>query len=81
MGLDTVTSSQDLKINWQFADDDTRLTTIDYPRSDLTAADVNSFKDFVVAKKIFVGDKAGADVVGVKSAKIRYATETKLDIG
>lgn len=77
---DTVVSSEDLKINWLFSDSDTRMTTIDFPRSDLIADDILEFKDYVVAHNIIVGDKQRAAVVGVKSAKIIYRTETKLDI-
>lgn len=77
---DTVTSSADLKFNWQFADGDTRLVTLPNPKSDLTATEVQAVIDSAVADGILIGDKAGAALAGVVQVYTENTTKTKLDL-
>lgn len=77
---DTVKSSADLKFNWQFADGDTRITTLPNPKSDLTQEQAQAVIDNAVAKKILIGDKAGAELTGVVQVYTENTTKTNLDL-
>ena len=72
---DTIKSSSELKITWEFADGDTRVTTVKNPRSDLTLADLRAFESATVSSQVIIGDKTGAAVTKIKSA----ATTDKTD--
>lgn len=77
---DTVTSSRELKLEYLFEDDDTRTTSLPYPKANLTATDINSTSAVLAATNAFVGDKNNADFVKIKSAKIVEQTRVKLDL-
>lgn len=77
---DTVTSSADLKFNWQFADGDTRLMSAVNPKSDLDAETVQAVIDNAVTKGLLIGDKAGANLAGVVQVYTETTTKTKLDL-
>lgn len=77
---DTVTSSANLKINWQFADGDTRMTTAPNPKNDLTAQQVQAVIDNAVTNGLLVGDKAGAALSGVVQVYTENQTKTKIDL-
>lgn len=77
--MDTVKSSTELSINWQFADDDTRTITIANPRSDLSAEDIGAFEADTVSKGILIGDKTSAALTGIKVAKRIDKTDYALD--
>lgn len=77
---DTVTSSANLKINWQFADGDTRMATAPNPKNDLTAQQVQAIIDNAVTNGLLVGDKAGAALSGVVQVYTENQTKTKIDL-
>lgn len=77
---DTVKSSSELKITWQFEDGDTRNQTIKDPRNDLTAADLNSFATATKNNNVIIGDKTGAAVEGIISAVTTDKTDVTLDL-
>lgn len=78
--MDTVKSSSDLKIIWQFADEDTRTQTIPNPKSDLSLADLQAFETSAINSQVIIGDKTGAAVTGIKSAISIDSTNVILDI-
>lgn len=77
---DTIKSSNELKIEFGFADYDTRTVTLENPKNNLAKADIKGLETLAVNTKPIIGDKGGADVVGINRAKIYEKTETKLDL-
>lgn len=80
---DTLTSSNDLKMTWQFDDGDTRIQTIANPRSDLTATDIKNYRDFMAGKSAIIGDKTGAALsltVPMKEAYVEEKTKLAMEI-
>lgn len=74
---DTVTSSREGKLVVSFYDSDDRTITIDNPRTDLTATDINNLVTLMSATQPIIGDKTGASVVGAESFKI-YEKEVRI---
>lgn len=77
---DTVTSSREGKLLVKFYDGDTRTLTLDNPKSNLTATNVNNLVTFMTTNQPIIGDKAGASVTGAESFKIIEKTDVKLDL-
>lgn len=77
---DTVSSSREGKLVISFYDSDDRTVTIDNPKSNLTAAQINAFVETMKTDQPVIGDRSGASVVGASSFKIVEKTETKLDL-
>lgn len=77
---DTVKSSNELKLEFGFYDNDTRTVTLENPRNDLTKADILDVANFAKSTNPIIGDKGGAHVVGINSAKIFEKTVTQLDL-
>lgn len=59
-----------------FADGDDRTFTVDNPKATVTAAQIQAVSDYAVNNNILIGDKAGANFTGIKSAK-KIAQMTK----
>lgn len=78
--MDTITSSSELKIQWEFTDGDTRVQSIKYPRYDLTDTEITSFATTTKNAKILIGDKTSAPLMGVQTAYILEKTTVSLDI-
>lgn len=77
---DTITSSQELKLNYKFADDDTRLTTLPNPKSDLVATDIEAVAATLYETQAFVGDKDNGAFATITSAAIVQKRTTKFDL-
>lgn len=77
---DTIKSVNELSYVWNFYDGDTRTEKLLNPRADITAADIKAVAATAVAKAAVIGDKAGAAVVGIKSATKHQVTRTYLDL-
>ncbi len=77
---DTVKSSNDLKMEFGFYDGDTRTVTLENPRPDLTAADIKAVGTLAKNTNPIIGDKGGARVVGINTAKIFEKTDYNLDL-
>ena len=77
---DKITSSNELKMVFSFYDNDTRTVSIENPRSDLTAADIKEVGTLAKNTNPIIGDKGGAHVVGISSAKVVEKTNIKLDL-
>lgn len=77
---DTISSGRDLKLDYSFADGDTRMTTIPNPRSNLTAANILTAASELKVTQAFVGDKNNGAFDTISSATIVEWTRTKLDL-
>ena len=77
---DKVTSSNELKMVFSFYDNDTRTVSIENPRPDLTAADILEVGTLAKNTNPIIGDKGGARVIGISSAKVVEKTRTQLDL-
>ena len=77
---DTVKTSRELKTEFGFYDNDTRTVTLENPRTDLTAADIKAVATLAANTQPIIGDKGGARVVGINSAKIVEKTVVTLDL-
>ena len=77
---DTVTSSREGKLEVKFYDGDTRTITVDNPKSNLTAAQINAVVAQMKTDQPIIGDKTGASLVGANKFEIYEKTETKLDL-
>lgn len=59
-----------------FADGDDRTFTVDNPKATVSAAEIQAVSDYAANNNILIGDKAGANFTGIKSAK-KIAQMTK----
>ena len=77
---DTVKSSSELKLVYDFYDGDTRTMTLENPKSNLTSASIKAVATLAAATHPIIGDKGGAAVVGISNAKTISKTTTYLDL-
>lgn len=77
---DIVKEKNTLSLEMEFTDGDTRTINFDNPKDNLAASQINSLGSFMAENKLVVGDKAGADVMRFKTAKITRGTTTYLDL-
>ncbi len=77
---DTVTSSNELKLNYLFSDGDTRLTSLPNPLPNLTGTQINAVSSTLQATQAFVGDKNNAPFERIQTAKYVQQTRTILDL-
>lgn len=77
---DIVKQKNTLSLEMEFTDGDTRTITFDNPKSNLAAAEINSLGSYMADNKLVIGDKAGADVMRFKTAKITSGVTTYLDL-
>lgn len=77
---DTIKSSNELKLEAGFYDNDTRMITLDNPKSGLTKADITAVGTLAASTQPIIGDKGSAAFVKFNSAKILEKTVTQLDL-
>ena len=77
---DTVISSSKGNLLVEFYDGDNRTLTVDDPRSDLTAAEINAFVESMKTSQPLIGDKAGASITGASKFTIVDKVEVKFDL-
>ena len=77
---DKITTSEELQINWAFQDGDTRLVKLPNPKPNLTDSAIKAVADKFIQNQIIIGDKTGASLTGVVSAKIIEKTKTTVDL-
>ncbi len=77
---DTVTSSNELKLDYRFQDLDTRTTSIPNPKSNIDKTDIQTLAGVLVQTQAFVGDKNNAPFETITSAKIVEQTRLQLDL-
>lgn len=67
-----------LKMTAEFVDGDTRIISLDSPRSNITAADIDALDNLF--STCLLGDKTGADFYRIKYAAIVVDTRVELDL-
>ena len=85
---DKITYTEDLVLVGEFKDGDDRTLTIPDPRVDVDdsaamtayAAQIDALAANIKAKKILIGDKAGADFLRFKDARIVKKTVVNFDL-
>ena len=77
---DVTKQSTELKLDYLFVDEDTRLQKIKNPRDDLTGDDIAELNAWLQANNIVVGDKNGATFARIKTATRTTTTRTTLDL-
>jgi len=75
---DTVKYSRAIKLLAGFTDGDERTISLEDPRADITAADINALNS--LASGVIIGDKFGAPFQTFKDAGIQESTTVYLDI-
>lgn len=75
---DRTKHSNQLKLVVGFEDGDDRTISLENPKGDITAAQINALKPAVIAA--LQGDKAGATPTGWRDAKVVESTTVYLDI-
>ena len=77
---DTIKSGSELLIECVFQDGDTRTITLNNPRDDLSATDIENLETFMQTNNIIIGDRDGFDFRNIKRAVKRETTTTYLDL-
>lgn len=77
---DKITQSNELKLEMQFYDGDTRTIAVDNPKSSLTKEQIKAAGTTIKNANAFIGDKDGAAFVGFKTAKKQTKKITQLDL-
>lgn len=77
---DKVTVTSELKLVAKFKDGDTRTITVDNPKSDLTAAQINAVSAIAASSNPIIGDKGGAAFHEFDTAEITRKTKTDFDL-
>ena len=77
---DTIKSSNELKLEAGFYDNDTRTIAIENPKATLAKADIKALETLTVNTQPIIGDKGSAAFVKFNSAKILEKTTTQLDL-
>lgn len=77
---DTIKTASELKLEAYFQDNDTRVLTIDNPKANLTAAQINAVGATMKTTNAILGDKGGADVMGFRTAKKISTIRRELDL-
>lgn len=75
---DTTKTTRKLKVQASFDDGDTRIISLDNPRSGLTEADITALN--TLATPVLIGDKTGATFTGFIAARYSTVTEVTVDL-
>lgn len=78
--MDTTTNTTELKLDYLFVDEDTRVQKIKNPKDTLTKQDIEELNAWIQANNIIVGDKNGATFARIKKATRVTQTKTSLDL-
>ena len=77
---DVIKSTRILQLVGGFADQDTRTFTLDNPKANVTASEINALSSFMQANNILIGDKNGAAFSRINSAKLIEGSTVYLDL-
>ena len=77
---DITKQTSTLSIVAEFADDDTRIITIDNPVANVSASAINALGTAAKNGNILIGDKAGAAFTRFKSAKKKSTVIKNYDL-
>lgn len=77
---DLVSPFRNLKIEFRFVDDDTRIQTLKNPKANITTKQVAELNAFIQANNLIVGDKGGATFGKIAKVTSVEGTVTNLDL-
>ena len=77
---DTITSSRELKLVYYFTDGDTRTTSLQNPKTNLTSDNIVTAATVLKNTQAFIGDKASAAFETIKSAEVVETMRKQLDL-
>ena len=77
---DVIKTRGTLQMVAEFADGDDRTLSVDNPRADVSASDINAVSTFAKNNSILLGDKEGANFTRIKTAKKVAQTTRYLDL-
>lgn len=77
---DTVSYSNELKIEALFVDGDTRTMSVKNPKANIAQSDIASLNAFMQANNILVGDKYGGRFGRIDTASVVNKSTVTLDL-
>lgn len=77
---DTVSQSQELKIESMFVDGDTRTFNVKSPKSNISQSDIADLNTYMQTNNILVGDKYGGRFGKITQASTIDKTTVTLDL-
>lgn len=77
---DTLTSANELKLNFAFEDGDTRLVTLPNPKPGLTGTQIAEVGTWAHTNQPIIGDRAGASTTGIFEAYKLETSKLQLDL-
>lgn len=77
---DKVNQTSELKLTAKYNDNDTNVITVDNPKDNLTAAQINAVGAIGVSTQAILGDKTGAEFKEFVTAKTITKKVTQLDL-
>lgn len=77
---DTLSSSNELKIENLFVDGDTRTITLKNPKTTITSAEITALNAIMQSSQILIGDKWGGAFGRITSVKKVTKESQKLDL-
>lgn len=77
---DTVSYSNELKIESLFVDGDTRTMNVKNPKANISQSDISALDTFMQTNNILVGDKYGGRFGRIQSASKVQKTTVNLDL-
>lgn len=77
---DVIKSTSTLQIVAEFVDSDDRTLSLDDPKLDISAAQINSVAAYIKDNNLLIGDKEGASFARFKSAQKISQTTRYLDL-
>lgn len=77
---DSIKTSRNLKLDYDFVDGDTRVNNIKDPNDSITSAQIEDLNTFIRANNALIGDKYQATFARIRKATIVEKTTTDFDI-
>lgn len=77
---DTITSSDELKINTVFVDGDTRIITLKNPKATIERSEIIALSALIQNSQVLIGDKWGGAFGKIDNVKKVTTQRQKLDI-
>lgn len=83
--MDTVTTTYELKFEWQFVDGDTRTFTAKNPKSTITIAEITELENLILngggsEPTLLIGDKANAAFMRINTVVKETKTTMTLNL-
>lgn len=77
---DVIKTRGTLQMVAEFTDGDDRTLSLDNPRADISATEINTLSKLIKDNQLILGDKTGADFTRIKTAQKVNQTTRYLDL-